>query len=230
MWIAASVRRVVFTKRPGELFTTRELLPLGARDPIDSELKRLVRKGTIKRVARGVFMRPGGKLPTVYEIACVKAKAFGRTIFQHGSVESEDREQVPILDVGDDETTPLRLQHRTFACDGGTSSFCIGRNIIVKFHRVCMRQLKLGDSPAGKVMRKLWSLGKGMSESSLARTHCGSLLADQSRKLRQEAGMMPEWMASLFHWARPGGGSIGWLTQLTVAPSPTLLVAVSGSG
>ncbi|MGE0492142.1 MAG: DUF6088 family protein [Vulcanimicrobiota bacterium] len=58
MKIMDRIRRSVFERRPGEFFTAKEFLQLGSRAAVDQTLARLARGGLIKRVARGVYMRP----------------------------------------------------------------------------------------------------------------------------------------------------------------------------
>ncbi len=87
MSTAALVRGYINRLPKNQAFATRELLAFGNRDAIDRQLGLLVMKRMIRRMARGVFVRedPGLVLPTMEEIAMVKARAFGKHIVEHGS-------------------------------------------------------------------------------------------------------------------------------------------------
>lgn len=69
-------------------FSTRLFLQFGKRAIIDQYLYQQVKRGRLVRLARGIFMRkPWAKEipePSVYEIAKIKADAFGKQIFING--------------------------------------------------------------------------------------------------------------------------------------------------
>jgi len=73
----------------GSIFPTRLFLPHGYRAAVDRCLARLVTQGRIVRVTRGVFMKTIPEqnlpLPSIEEVARIKARAFGREIFVHGA-------------------------------------------------------------------------------------------------------------------------------------------------
>ena len=52
------VRELIEAKLLGEPFGTTEFLNFGGRAAVDTALSRLVKDGEIKRVSRGVFVRP----------------------------------------------------------------------------------------------------------------------------------------------------------------------------
>jgi hypothetical protein len=92
MEVAFAVRNYIRNSvKPGNMFTTRELLGLGNRNTIDQVIYRLIKEGTVIRLAWGVFVRKddfqgsGDILPSATAVANVKAQAFGRSTFIHGA-------------------------------------------------------------------------------------------------------------------------------------------------
>ncbi|MFY0104189.1 hypothetical protein ABTP95_20360, partial [Acinetobacter baumannii] len=77
----ARIRRLISSIQLGELFTTRNCLSFGSRGSVDQSLYSLVKSGTIVRVVRGVFMRPGSDMPTALQLAKIKAESFGKRIY-----------------------------------------------------------------------------------------------------------------------------------------------------
>ncbi|MBK9201810.1 MAG: type IV toxin-antitoxin system AbiEi family antitoxin domain-containing protein [Candidatus Obscuribacter sp.] len=66
----------------GYIFTSRDLIPFAPRTTIDSSLSRLVKSGTLERLARGVFrfFAPSNRKVSDKQLAAIKRRAFGRKI------------------------------------------------------------------------------------------------------------------------------------------------------
>lgn len=74
------VRRQIRRIPSDIIFTTRQLLNYSTRAIVDKTLSNLVKSGHIVRLARGVFIRDGSNIPSLYQIAYAKARAFGKEI------------------------------------------------------------------------------------------------------------------------------------------------------
>lgn len=74
------VRRHVHRIPKDVIFTTRELLNYAKRNTVDKTLSEFVKVGYLIRLARGVFIKQGSKIPSIYKIASAKARAFGKEI------------------------------------------------------------------------------------------------------------------------------------------------------
>lgn len=83
------IRRHISGLPARAIFPTRSLLVYGRRATVDKSLSRLAAKGKIVRVTRGLYMKCSAEekhpLPSIEEVARIKARAFGREIFAHGS-------------------------------------------------------------------------------------------------------------------------------------------------
>ncbi len=84
MYTSSQIRRHIFRLHDNAIFSTREFLNFGKRAAVDKCLSRLVKRGEIIRLARGLFKRfDGNTLPLTRIVADCKAKAFGKQIVTH---------------------------------------------------------------------------------------------------------------------------------------------------
>lgn len=83
----ALIRKHLSLLKPGEIFTTRDLLSYGRRSAVDKTLCLMVQAGYLTRLAFGVFVITHTSKPfyTVAEIVQRKALAFGKTLYTHAS-------------------------------------------------------------------------------------------------------------------------------------------------
>ena len=187
MSIMNSIRRHINAIAIDQPFTTREFLTYGKRNTIDQGLCRLVKAGYIHRVARGVFVRCDWERMnkfTPLQIATVKAESFGKKIVSHGN------DLACTLGL----TSSVHNQP-TFATSGSSSSFLFnGRRVY--FKKANQRKMQLGETPVGKVIRALWSLGEELCTDGDIEIAVGSLNRVSTKELRQRASFMPAWLYS----------------------------------
>jgi hypothetical protein len=150
MWTSSFILRHIYSLKEGQPFTTRDCLHFGFRAAVDITLFRLVKRGVIRRLARGVFVRdPKGRVKfTDFEIAKIKAEAFGRKIAMHPAAIASE------LKLADDS-----FCEPTFSIDGRTSKFRAGDRTI-RSNECCPRKMRLDQSKIGHAMRALWQMGK----------------------------------------------------------------------
>jgi hypothetical protein len=143
MYMSARIRQHIFSLEEGVLFTSRDLLRYGTRCTVDQTLFRLLKRGVIVRIARGVFMRETdtGWRPGAQEVATVKARAFGKQIYLERQTGGAH-----------DGSSNGLFSDRTFRCSGRSSSFVYGEQ------RIYLRAALPGESrrspPASKSGRK----------------------------------------------------------------------------
>jgi hypothetical protein len=185
MWTSNSIKRMIFHYLPlNKLFTTRQLLIYGTRSAVDQCLSTLVKEGRIIRLARGVFVREGSRIETisVYDIAKIKAEAFGKQIALWNSqfVVGPGKKR--------DETT--------FAVSGSSSSFKFGETTI-HLKKTSGRKLILGDTAAGKALRTIWDLGRAIAESGTMSFNTSQMLRTDKEEIRLSIGWLPNWMGKV---------------------------------
>lgn len=189
MWTTAQIKRHIANLKPGELFTTRNLLLYGKRGAIDQAVYVLVESDQILRLARGVFMKPAltKRVVTAFEIAQVKAAAFGKQLVSHAV----------------DAATKLGLTEKgneapTYFVNGSSSSFRFG-NIVIYLKRASMRKVILGDDKAGLAIKALWSLGKDALSKTSVMLATNEFGRQDRKKLHYIKDLMPAWLSDFLY-------------------------------
>ncbi len=187
MWTSSHVRKFIFNLPKAAIFSTRDLLNFGTRAAVDQCLCRLVKKGDIRRLAWGLFMRDGldVPMPTALVVATEKAKAFGRRIVTDGA------EAAKLLGL-----RAGRNQQVVYATDGRSSSFRY-RDVRIYFNGVSPRKMSLGDSSVGLAIRALWKLGRDVCQKKDIEKATILFNRPERQQFRQSQYLMPFWMTNL---------------------------------
>ena len=178
----------------GRLFTTQELLHLGTRDAVDACLYRMVKAGQIIRWANGIFIRAeesDNRIPSVLEIATVKARRFGKKIAQHGL---DAAHALGLSDEGN--PTP------TFLACCRTTSFLFAKTTRIRLRGTVPRKLFLLDQFGDSVVKALWHLGEKVVTVELVKKLIDKLTPAQIKQVRTMRDKMPSWMSDImvFLW------------------------------
>jgi len=89
-----AVRAYINSLPEGDLFTSIELRKLWSGTAVDQCLHRMVDNGEITRWARGVFSRKdGNRIPSIEEVAIIKARSFGKEIAAADTFDSTGRDK-----------------------------------------------------------------------------------------------------------------------------------------
>lgn len=146
---ALIIRRHINGIQPKQVFSIRDLLPYGSRQAVDQTMYRMVKNGSVFRVARGLYVRyfDVTKTPPKDLVAKIKAEGFAKETAQHGKK------------CASDQSLALENTIETiYATTGSTSNFDY-RGKTIKFHKLAPRKLVLKDSKIGQFIRAYWALG-----------------------------------------------------------------------
>ena len=148
---AQLVKRHVNKLAGGQIFTTRDLLAYGPRQIIDNMTSRLVKKGAIRRLAYGVFMKPhrDNYEPTALEIAKAKMRAWGKN-FWHDPEHTTAR----------DSQGQAPTKHLVLFVSGSSSRLKTNNGVEVVLQHIGQRKMKLSGTAAGQIARRVWNAGK----------------------------------------------------------------------
>jgi hypothetical protein len=179
---------VIFRKTFGELFTTRDFLLFGSRPAVDKALSRLVKRGIIKRLARGVFARDQdqGQYFSDEAIAREKALSYGRQLRACHEIVT-----------GENNLSSLKQKSEYYLIDGQSSSFKIGDRKIV-FKQVAKRRMALADSKAGQAISALWHLKRAGVDSTKFLQALATLNSIDKENVWAEMRWMPAWLTEWF--------------------------------
>ena len=187
MSTAQAVRAGIRKLPKGKPFTSERFLTHGSRSAVDRTLSRLVGRGEIQRLARGVFVRPrtsrfvGTVLPDVLEAVEAIARSSGETVQVHGAEAARRFKlstQVPIAPV--------------FHTSASSRTIRIGNITVRMIHTSNRRRLQFAGEATGAALSALWYLGKNNVTPKTAATIEAALGPAEFQKLR--SADMPAWM------------------------------------
>lgn len=184
----------------GEPFISAQFSAFGTRASVDQSLSRLVKKGEIARISRGVFVRPkmsryvGEVMPEASKVA--QAIAHGETVEVHGA------EAARLLGL----TTQMPLQ-AVFYTSGRSRELKLGNLPLILKH-VARRKLALSGRPSGLALSALWYLGKKQVTTATIKAIREKLTPQAFEEFKAETRSMPAWMANTLHqYEREGVGA-----------------------
>ncbi|MBK7836746.1 MAG: type IV toxin-antitoxin system AbiEi family antitoxin domain-containing protein [Candidatus Obscuribacter sp.] len=180
----------------GYIFTSRDLIPFAPRTTIDSALSRLVKGGTLERLARGVFrfFAPSNRKVSDRQLAAIKRRAFGRKIATVATAVSRNCIE-RLNDTGREKLKPSDV---TLVSDGRASSFLNHQDRTrINCKSVAMRIKGLGESLAGRALRDLWLLGNGVTCSNDVITAWRKLPPREVAKVPSLKRLLPDWLVRL---------------------------------
>ena len=131
------IRQAITDTPPGAVLSNSELLSAGTRAAVDQALFRLMKAGTIVRVARGLYAAAGQQVN-----AQTVASALARKTGERVGLAPANRH-------GDVLVVPTSGLSRTVRAAGHT----------VEFRRMSQRKVQLAASPKGRVLLELWTQG-----------------------------------------------------------------------
>jgi hypothetical protein len=171
----------------GRPLAAKELLHLGSRAAVDQALSRLVRRGTLLRAGRGVYVKPvesrfGTRAPTSTKMVEGLAARRGETIVPHGAAAANA--------LGLTTQVPTREVYLT---SGRTRQLTLGSQIVELRHAPAW-QLTLPGREAGSVIRALAWVGRGNARAAIHKLK-SHLPHEEIEELASARAQLPTWMA-----------------------------------
>ena len=176
----------------GSVFVPADFLDIGSREAVDVVLHRLTRKGTIRRLARGVYDFPkthpvlGPLQPSADKVA--KALA-GR---DHTRLQPTGAYAANAL--GLSEQVPAKA---VFLTDGPSRTVRIGPTTI-QLRRTTARNMATAGRLSGLLIQALRELGKEHVTPERRKHLKRTLPADKRRELLKDLRLAPAWMHPIF--------------------------------
>ncbi|HSX38715.1 MAG TPA: DUF6088 family protein [Chlamydiales bacterium] len=176
----------------GAVFVPTDFLGFGSRQAIDIVLHRLVRKGTIRRLARGIYDFPkehpklGKLLPSPEKIA---EALVGRDCTR---IQPTGAYAANIL--GLSEQVPAKV---VFLTDGPSRTVKIGTTTI-QLRRTTIKNMAMAGRFSGLLVQALRELGKEHITSERIEHLKRAIPLDARQELLKDIRFVPEWMHSIF--------------------------------
>ena len=187
MTTAKAIRTELRKLPKGKPFTNSRFLVYGSHGAVHRALSRLVAEGEIKRLARGVFVRPkrnrfvGEVMPNISEIVKNIARKNHETIQVHGAEAARRFKlstQMPIVPV--------------FHTSASSRSIVIGNVTVKLIHTSSQRRLQFAGEKTGLALSALWYLGKNNVNAGVVSKIKSGLSAKEFETLR--SADIPAWM------------------------------------
>lgn len=193
---AAFIRRFLTTWPLNKIFTTRSLLHFGRRSAVDTETSRLVKRGVIRRLCRGVFVH--GRCEKIFsnlEVATVKAESFGRKIMVHPRGSDLD----PVAYKAGEHSANQVL----FGIRGYSSSF-LYRGQRLQLRALISRKGVLRKTPVSRDCNKLWSTCRDNCKDVDFKLLVKDWKASNRLELAGWFGLLPAWITDEYvEWIAP---------------------------
>lgn len=167
--------------------SAKELLHLGSRAAVDQALARLVRRGRLLRVGRGLYLRPvetrfGKRPPSVERVVQALAESKGEVIASHGAAAANA--------LGLTTQVPVRAVYLT---SGRSRRLELGAQTVELRHAPAW-QLAMAGRPAGDAIRALAWLGEAQAGDALRRLR-RRLPASALAEIAGARPRLPTWLA-----------------------------------
>lgn len=174
------------------MFVPAEFLHLGSREAVDLVLHRLARKGTIRRLARGLYDFP--RVHRVLGPLAPSAEAVAKALAGRDRTRLQPAGAYAANALGLSEQVPARA---VFLTDGPTRTVKVGATTI-QLRRTTPRNMAAAGRLSGLLIQALRFLG----ERHVTREHRGhlkrTLPAPQRRALLKDLKLAPAWMHPIF--------------------------------
>jgi Family of unknown function (DUF6088) len=192
MTASADIKAYILNLPEGESFSSNALRSFASTENIRQILNRLVKSGEIKRVARGIFVKPkrlssGEQLPSSFEIAETLTKSTGETIIVHGA---EAARQLQLT-----TQVPMRL---VFYTNGNTRTLKIA-NRTIRLKHVNPSRLIAPGTMAGLVISALLYLGRDAVTTDTISAIKQRISKAEFKETIALTEKMPAWMSDIFY-------------------------------
>jgi hypothetical protein len=176
----------------GWVFVPADFLDIGSREAIDITLHRLARKGTIRRLARGVYDFPKdhpvlGRLAPSADAVAEAVAGRDRTRLQPAGAYAANA-------LGLSEQVPAKA---VFLTDGPSRTVKVGPTTI-QLRRTTARNMAAAGRLSGLLIQALRELGEE-NVTPERRAHLKRTIpAQKRRELLKDIRLAPAWMHSIF--------------------------------
>src|SRR5438128_2502146 len=176
----------------GSVFVPADFLAIGSRDAVDIALHRLSRKGTIRRLARGVYDFP--KEHPVLGLLLPSADSVARALAGRDRTRLQPSGAYAANILGLSEQVPAKA---VFLTDGPSRTVKIGPTTI-QLRRTTPRNMEAAGRLSGLLMQALRELGEEHITPERRERLKRTLPADKRRELLKDLRLAPAWMHPIF--------------------------------
>ena len=172
----------------GAVFTPGRFLDLGSRDAVDKVLSRLVQKGAIRRLARGLYDYP--KTHPVMGVLSPGPDAIAKALAGKDMIRLQPSGAYAANLLGLSTQVPARIVYLT---DGPSRTVRVG-NQEIRLQRTTPRSMGPADRISGLVIQALRHLGKKHVDDAVIQTLQRKLSDQDKKRLIKDIAYAPAWV------------------------------------
>jgi hypothetical protein len=182
----------IYGRGKGCVVTPGDFLDLGSRQAVDLAMHRLLKKGVLRRIARGLYNYPrvdpdlGPLSPNIDDV--VKALK-GRD-----SIRLQPSGGYAANLLGLSEQVPMKI---VFLTDGPARRVQFGKQVIILKHTT-LRAMATAGRVSGLVIQALRHIGKRHVDDSMVIRLRKRLSDDEKKQLLQDIRYAPAWIGAIF--------------------------------
>lgn len=173
----------------GVVVTPSHFLDLASRQSIDLALHRLVGKGKLRRLARGIYDYP--RRDTTLGLLYPSVDAVAKAVKGRDAVRIQPAGGYAANLLGLSDQVPLKI---VFLTDGLTRKIALGKQQIL-FKRTTPRNMATAGKLSGLVIQALRHLGKRHVDDAIVARLLARINPDDRKDLLKAARYAPEWIA-----------------------------------
>lgn len=186
--IIAAIKR----RGRGSVFVPNDFLELGSREAIDIVLHRLARKGTIRRLARGIYDYP--KEHPVLGLLTPSAEMIAQAIAGRDHLRLQPAGAYAANALGLSEQVPAQA---VFLTDGPTRTVKVGA-LAIQLRRTTAKSMAAAGRLSGLLIQALRALGKEHLTQERKEHLKRTIPVSKRRELLKDIKLAPIWMQPIF--------------------------------
>jgi hypothetical protein len=190
--IESKIRAAINGRGRASVFVPADFLKIGSREAVGIALHRLVKEGTLRRLARGVYDFP--KEHPKLGLLSPSAEAIARALAGRDRTRLQPAGAYAANALGLSEQVPAKAVYLT---DGPARMVKVGP-MTIQLRRTTARNMAAAGRISGLLIQALRELGKDHVTPE-RRAHLKQTLpADQRRELLKDISLAPAWMHPIF--------------------------------
>lgn len=190
--IDSQVLAEILSRGHGSVFVPADFLEIGSREAVDITLHRLARKGTIRRLARGVYDFPK-EHPTLGPLS-PSAEAVAEALAGRDCTRLQPAGAYAANALGLSEQVPAKV---VFLTDGPSRTVKIGQTTI-QLRRTTARNMAAAGRLSGLLIQALRELGEKHITPERREHLKRTIPAEKRRELLKDLRLAPAWMHPIF--------------------------------
>lgn len=190
--IDSRILATIHCRGSGSVFVPADFLDLGSREAVDIALHRLARKGTIRRLTRGVYDFP--KKHPILGMLSPSADEVARALAGRDRTRLQPTGAYAANILGLSEQVPAQA---VFLTDGPSRTVKIGP-MTIQLRRTTPRNMEAAGRLSGLLMQALRELGEEHVTPERREHLKRTIPADKRRELLKDLRLAPAWMHPIF--------------------------------